>query len=368
MSPSRTPTRTPARPGRARSSRAVLPAPGALIRFTTETPARSKSARLARAIVSLASSAPSTTLTRVRCTMPPPRPRWTPPPAPGRRRPRPPRRTRRSGSRPRPSPTRTRTPRSAGAPRRPPGRAGRPRSRFRAPPPPSRRRGCRAPPGAARPRAATRRSRAGPGRGARPCRGWRRRSRARAPGRRLGLGVGLLALQLGDRAHHEVHRPVDRLAHGRRELEAHLLDLGRLAGDDHHLAGPAADRAHEPEDRLGVHPVGVEHRAVLDAGLHVLLGDLHDVERAGLAALAADVDQHEGVVAAHHLVGEAEAPGPRVERRDPRGQVAPGEPAGDLAAEAVVAEPGVADAGHQHLALAGGLHEITSTSWGRKKR
>ena len=50
-----------------RSSSAVLPAPGALIRLTTVTPARSKSARLARAIVLLASSASSTTLTLTLC-------------------------------------------------------------------------------------------------------------------------------------------------------------------------------------------------------------------------------------------------------------------------------------------------------------
>ena len=46
----------------------LMSAPGALMRLTTFTPARSKSARLAWAIVVLASSASSTTLTRVRCT------------------------------------------------------------------------------------------------------------------------------------------------------------------------------------------------------------------------------------------------------------------------------------------------------------
>ena len=72
-SPSSTPARTPSRPWwpSARSSSVVLPAPGALIRFTTVTPWRSKSSRLARAIVLLASSASSTTLTFTRCTVPP---------------------------------------------------------------------------------------------------------------------------------------------------------------------------------------------------------------------------------------------------------------------------------------------------------
>src|SRR3954451_10375190 len=71
-SPSSTPTRaTPSSPCTTRSSRDVLPAPGALIRFTTLTPVRSKSARLPRGMLLFASSASSTTLTLVRCTRPP---------------------------------------------------------------------------------------------------------------------------------------------------------------------------------------------------------------------------------------------------------------------------------------------------------
>ncbi len=66
-SPSSTPARTPPSPPSTRSSSAVLPAPGAPIRFATVTPWRSKSSRLARAIVLLASSASSTILTRTRC-------------------------------------------------------------------------------------------------------------------------------------------------------------------------------------------------------------------------------------------------------------------------------------------------------------
>ena len=65
-SPSSTPGRTSPSPARkTASSSEVLPAPGALIRFTTDTDSRSKSARLACAIVVFASSASSATLTLV---------------------------------------------------------------------------------------------------------------------------------------------------------------------------------------------------------------------------------------------------------------------------------------------------------------
>src|SRR5947209_20054494 len=52
---------------RAPSSSDVLPAPGALMRLSTDTSWRSKSSRFARAIVLLASSASSTILTFVLC-------------------------------------------------------------------------------------------------------------------------------------------------------------------------------------------------------------------------------------------------------------------------------------------------------------
>src|SRR5947209_6566 len=52
---------------RAPSSSEVLPAPGALMRLSTDTSWRSKSSRFARAIVLLASSASSTILTFVLC-------------------------------------------------------------------------------------------------------------------------------------------------------------------------------------------------------------------------------------------------------------------------------------------------------------
>ena len=131
-------------------------------------------------------------------------------------------------------------------------------------------------------------------------------------------------------------RAVDRAPDLVAEAEPHLLDPRGLAGHDDHLAGPRAERLHEAQHRLRVHAVRVDHLAVLDAGLDLLLGRLHHVERAGLAALAAHVDQDERVVAAHHLVGEVEPAGPEVEHRGALGQLARLEPLHHLAAEAVV--------------------------------
>ena len=89
---------------------------------------------------------------------------------------------------------------------------------------------------------------------------------------------------------------------------------------------------------------GLIDLAVLDAGLDLLLERLHHVERPGLTALPADVDQDERVVAAHDLVGEVEPAGAEVEHRRALGQLARLQALDDLAAEAVVLEPRVADA------------------------
>jgi len=133
-------------------------------------------------------------------------------------------------------------------------------------------------------------------------------------------------------------------------------------------ARPGGDLLNDAQHGLRIHPVGVEHLAVLDLALNVLLAGLHHVQRPGRAALAADVDQDQRVVAAHHLVGQVEAAGARVHRRDALGQLQPLQPPYDLAAEAVVAQPGVADAGHQDLlGTAGSLCHSAFTSWGRKK-
>ena len=130
--------------------------------------------------------------------------------------------------------------------------------------------------------------------------------------------------------------PLDRALHLLAQADAHVLDLGRLAGDHDHLARPGAERLHEAQHGLRVHRVRVDHLAVLDPGLDVLLARLHHVERPGLAALPADVHQHQRVVAAHHLVGEVEAAGAEVEDRRALGQLARLEALYHLAAEAVV--------------------------------
>ena len=167
---------------------------------------------------------------------------------------------------------------------------------------------------------------------------------------------------------HELDGPVDRGADLLGEPQPHLLDLGRLAGDDDDLARPAADRADEAQHGLRVHPVRVEHLAVLDARRDVLLVGLHHVERARLAALAADVDEDQRVVAAHDLVGEVEAAGAEVHHAHAGGQLAPFEALDDLAAEAVVAQPGVADAGHEDLLLERLRHVPHTSSSPRKKK
>src|SRR3954454_24037249 len=99
--------------------------------------------------------------------------------------------------------------------------------------------------------------------------------------------VGGVGAQFLDRAHHELDGAVHGAAHLVAQPESHLLHQGRLAGDHNHLAWPGAERLHEAKDGLGFHPVRVEHLAVLDAGLDVVLLCLHHVERAGPTSLAA---------------------------------------------------------------------------------
>src|SRR5689334_6746586 len=176
-------------------------------------------------------------------------------------------------------------------------------------------------------------------------------------------GIGGVAAQLFDGLQHELHRALHGAADLVAQPEAHPLAGGGLAGDDHHLAGPRAQRLHEAQHGLRVHAVRVYHLAVLDARLNVFLGRLHHVERAGLAALAADVHEDQSVVAAHHLVGQVEPAGAEVEHRRLGRQLALAEPLCHLSAEAVVAHPRVADPGYEHV-----LHEITSTSGGKKNR
>ena len=116
--------------------------------------------------------------------------------------------------------------------------------------------------------------------------------------------------------------------------------------------------------------MGADHLTVFDRRDLGGVG-LDHVQRAGLAALAADVDEHQRVVALHHLVGEIEPADAEVEDRDSLGQLALSEALGDVAAEAVVGHPGVADPGDEDLtgALARFAHESTaSTSPALKNR
>ncbi len=102
----------------------------------------------------------------------------------------------------------------------------------------------------------------------------------------------------------------------------------------------------------------VDHVAVLDPRLDGLRVGLHHVQRPGLAALLADVHEDERVVAAHHLVGEVEPTGAEVGDRDPGRLLALPQALGDRAAEAVVAQPEVADGRDEDLLLRGrGRHQ-----------
>ena len=90
-----------------------------------------------------------------------------------------------------------------------------------------------------------------------------------------------------------------------------------------HLARPAADRLHEAQHGLRVHAVRVDHARRPRSGRRRLLGfGSITYSVPGLAALAADVDEHERVVAAHHLVGEVEPAGAEVEHRHAGRQLA----------------------------------------------
>ena len=86
------------------------------------------------------------------------------------------------------------------------------------------------------------------------------------------------------------------------------------------------------------------HVAVLDAELDESGSASITYSVPGVAALAADVDQDERVVAAHHLVGEVEAAVPKSATVDARRLLALAQPLRDGGAEAVVAHPEVADA------------------------
>src|ERR1700733_7038069 len=115
--------------------------------------------------------------------------------------------------------------------------------------------------------------------------------------------------------------------------------------------------------------MGVDPVAVLDRARDRLLVGLHHIQRAGLASLLGDVEDHERVVAAHDLVGQVEPPGAGVHDGDARRERALAKAPGDLAAETVIPQPGVTDAGDQNAPqwLLGHV-SITSTSGAKKYR
>src|ERR1700678_533107 len=104
-------------------------------------------------------------------------------------------------------------------------------------------------------------------------------------------GVRLVGEELGDRLHDQRDRPADGLGDVLGEPEPDLLDHLGLARDDDDLPRPPAHRLDEAQHGLGVHPVGIDHLAVLQRTLELGLLGLHHVEGSRLAALAADVDE-----------------------------------------------------------------------------
>ena len=113
----------------------------------------------------------------------------------------------------------------------------------------------------------------------------------------------------------------------------------------------------------------VEDLTVGDVALHVVGLDLHHIQRSRRLALPTDVDQDQRVVAAHDLVGEVEPAGAEVDDVHAVWQLVLAQALGDLAAEAVVAQPGVADAGNEDLLGAScGLGHAVITSSGKKNR
>ena len=294
-----------------RSSTVVLPAPGLPIRFTTVTPSRSKSARFARAIVPLASSTSSSTFTCVRCM---------PPPsfdldrldlellAPDRRDVAPAHAGHQNGgswsshSCPQAAQRSTAgtTSSSSRAPSQTDSRATIPKQNSSESGTTWRRRPTR-----------TRTVVTGA-----PARMPLHRRDDRARDREL-VHQRRAAVRRSSRR--RARRPARPRPRRPARARSRLLDLGRLAGDDDHLAGPAVHRLDEAQHGLRIHVVRIDQVAVLDPGLDRLGVGLHHVERPGLSALLTDVDENESVVAAHHLVREIEAAGPEVGNGHPGG-------------------------------------------------
>ena len=350
------------RPPRARAAPSCR-RPGALMKFTTRTPARSKSARFAWAIVLLASSASSTTLTFVRCIRPP-RPRSTRPRTRRRARPRPARRPAR----------RAHEHRQLDLPLALAVRAAQPRRDQLL----------------LEPRALADRA---------------LRDEAEVELERVGHHLA----QRADAHAHDAHRPSRRVlldgVHdraGERQL-VHRLSPPRTrrrpgARRSSRRRGRRRRPPRAPPPSLSPSPIS-STPAGSQATTTTLPGQapsvftkrstvcgsipcglitwpssmpastssserLHHVQRPGLAALAAHVDEHAArrSRASPRRRGRARRCRSRARPR-PRAARARSSRFDDLAAEAVVAQPGVADAGDQDP-----LHSTTSTSGGKNHR
>ena len=109
----------------------------------------------------------------------------------------------------------------------------------------------------------------------------------------------------------------------------------------------AAEAGEQAEHGGGAHRVGVEHRRRRGRSAGSTSSDGHGARR---LAHRQGVDQHEHVVAVEQLVGEVDAADAVLAHASTpvgHGRGRPREAAGDLDAEAVVAEEHVADAGHE---------------------
>ena len=115
-----------------------------------------------------------------------------------------------------------------------------------------------------------------------------------------------------------------------------------LAADDDELAHFAAERANEAQDADGIHAVAVGRGGGLAVERREI--GLDEIERAGRATARNGVDE-DGVALVHERVGEIVAANAEVVNLDAVGDAVAQEFARDFAAEGVVAEENVADAG-----------------------
>src|SRR6476469_1855886 len=86
----------------------------------------------------------------------------------------------------------------------------------------------------------------------------------------VAIDSSCIALQFCDRLEHDIGRARDRTADAVAQPEPDVLDDLRLARNDENTPRPATDVLDEPQDGLRVHPVRIEHLAVLDLAVDIL--------------------------------------------------------------------------------------------------